>query len=52
MSSNVSENYSNINFDKLDTLIAKGVAIILMYVYHLYGFPDRIINGNYYNSIF
>lgn len=40
------------NFTKDDTLIAKGAALILMYIHHLYAFPNRILNGNYYNSFF
>ncbi|WP_294405837.1 acyltransferase [uncultured Clostridium sp.] len=39
-------------FDKNDTLMTKGFAIILMLTHHLYAFPDRILNNNYYNSIF
>lgn len=41
-----------VDFNKNDTLIAKGAAIILMYIHHLYAFENRIIAGNYYNSIF
>lgn len=39
-------------FNKDDTLIAKGFAIILMIMHHLYAFPKRIIGNNYYNSLF
>lgn len=35
------ENY----FTKEDTKIIKGIAIILMLIHHLWGFPDRIIGG-------
>ena len=41
----------NYEFTKNDTLIAKGIAIILMYLHHLFYFDDRIIEGNYYSSI-
>ncbi|MDO5517104.1 MAG: acyltransferase [Clostridium sp.] len=44
-------NYENYGFTKDDTLIAKGVAIILMYIHHLFYFDDRITGGNYYNSM-
>lgn len=36
------------NFSREQTNIAKGVAICLMFVHHLYGFNDRLLNGNYY----
>ena len=35
-------------FTKEQTNIAKGVAICLMFIHHLYGFSDRILNGNSY----
>ena len=35
-------------FTKEKTNIAKGVAISLMLISHLYAFPDRLLNGNYY----
>lgn len=44
-------NYDNYKFTKNDTLIAKGVAIILMYIHHLFYFDERIKDGNYYVSI-
>lgn len=42
----------NYEFSKDDTLISKGIAIILMYFHHLFYFDDRIVDGNYYNSIY
>jgi hypothetical protein len=33
------------------TNVAKGVAICLMFVHHLFSFPDRILNGNTYISL-
>lgn len=41
----------NYEFSKNDTLVSKGIAIILMYFHHLFYFDDRIVDGNYYNSI-
>jgi Acyltransferase family len=35
-------------FTKEKTNIAKGVALCLMFTNHLYYFPDRLLNGNYY----
>lgn len=35
-------------FTKEQTQIAKGVAICLMMIYHLFNFSDRILNGNSY----
>jgi hypothetical protein len=35
-------------FTKEETNIAKGAAIILMLVRHLFYFSDRILNGNSY----
>jgi hypothetical protein len=35
-------------FTKEKTNIAKGVAISLMFIHHLYPFSERLINGNYY----
>lgn len=40
----------NYEFSKYDTLIAKGVAVILMYLHHLFYFDYRITGGNYYDS--
>jgi len=39
-------------FSKERTVIAKGVAISLMLIHHLFAFPERLINGNYYTSLF
>lgn len=39
-------------FTKKDTAIVKGIAIILMFMHHLFAFPDRIKNGASYISIF
>ncbi len=35
-------------FTKEKTDITKGVAICLMFCNHLYSFPNRLLNGNYY----
>jgi hypothetical protein len=35
-------------FTRRQTDIGKGVAICLMFVHHLYGFGDRLLNGNSY----
>jgi len=35
-------------FTKEKTNIAKGIAICLMFANHLYAFPDRLLDGNYY----
>lgn len=39
-----------LNFTKDHVLIAKAVAIILMFIHHLFAFPDRTI-GNEYSSL-
>lgn len=39
-------------FTKEDTKVIKGVAIIYMLIHHLFPFTDRIVDGNYYISIF
>jgi hypothetical protein len=38
-------------FTKEKTNITKGIAISLMFLNHLFAFPDRILNGNYYISL-
>ncbi len=38
-------------FTKHQTNIAKGVAICLMFIHHLYGFSDRLLEGNRYSPI-
>jgi hypothetical protein len=35
-------------FTKNQTNIAKGIAICLMFIHHLYAFNDRLLNGNSY----
>lgn len=35
-------------FTKQETNVAKGAAICLMFLNHLYAFPDRLLHGNYY----
>lgn len=42
----------NFEFTKDDTSIAKGIAIILMLIHHLFAFPDRIQGGAMYISLF
>ncbi|WP_390631198.1 acyltransferase family protein [Leptothermofonsia sichuanensis] len=39
---------SPMKFTKEKTNIAKGVAICLMFLSHLYSFPERLMDGNYY----
>lgn len=39
-------------FTKKDTAIVKGVAIILMFIHHLFAFSDRINAGSSYISLF
>lgn len=39
-------------FTKEKTNIAKGVAICLMLVHHLYAFSDRLLDGNTYIPVF
>ena len=41
-----------LGFTKRDTAIAKGIAIILMFMHHLFAFPDRIKAGSSYISLF
>ncbi|MGI5976115.1 MAG: acyltransferase family protein [Candidatus Limivicinus sp.] len=38
-------------FTKRDTKILKGVAICLMLCHHLFGFPDRVVDGNSFISL-
>lgn len=35
-------------FTRDDTSIGKGVAICLMFIHHLFGFSERLLNGNQY----
>ena len=42
----------NLEFTKKDTAIIKGVAIICMFMHHLFAFPDRIKAGSSYISLF
>lgn len=39
-------------FTKNDTAIVKGIAIIFMFMHHLFAFPDRIKDGASYISLF
>jgi len=39
-------------FTKKRTSMAKGVAISLMLIHHLFAFPERLLNGNYYTPLF
>lgn len=39
---------NEMNFTKEQTEITKGVAITLMFIHHLYGFSDRLLNNNSY----
>lgn len=41
-----------LEFSKQDTAIAKGTAIILMMVHHLFAFPDRLAEDTVYLSMF
>lgn len=43
---------TDLKFTKQDTSIVKGIAIILMFFHHLFGFPDRIANGSIYLCLF
>ncbi len=42
----------NAVFSKEDTLVIKGMAILLMFCHHLFAFPDRIAEGNSYQYLF
>ena len=39
------------SFNKEESMIVKGIAIILMIIHHLFAFPDRIVAPSYYMSI-
>lgn len=39
------------NFSKSETTIIKGIAITLMLIHHLFGFPNRILETNEYISL-
>ncbi len=41
----------NMELTKERTNIAKGAAICLMFANHLYSFPDRLLNGNYFTPL-
>ena len=40
------------HFSKSDTSIAKLIAITLMLLHHLFGFTDRILPENMYQSLY
>lgn len=42
----------SVSFTQDDTKIAKAIGIILMFVHHLFAFPDRIASDLYYISIY
>lgn len=42
----------NLEFTKKDTAIIKGIAIIFMFMHHLFAFPDRIKGSSNYISLF
>ncbi len=42
----------NLEFTKKDTSIIKGIAIILMFMHHLFAYPDRIKGGSSYIALF
>jgi peptidoglycan/LPS O-acetylase OafA/YrhL len=41
----------DVNFNLQKTYIAKGIAICLMFVHHLFVFKERLINGNTYYQV-
>ncbi len=41
-----------LEFTKKDTAIVKGIAIILMFMHHLFAYPDRIKGSSSYISLF
>jgi Acyltransferase family len=41
----------NMELTKERTNIAKGAAICFMFANHLYSFPDRLLNGNYFTPL-
>jgi hypothetical protein len=42
----------NLQFTKKDTLIVKGMAILLMFFHHLFAFPDRLNGGSSFIPLF